>query len=122
MTVFVGYEGQQKTKEMYHVTNVKHSDGHVVAPSQGNPEEDEEISASRTFWIRLTWIYLAVFCLTICVIGTIAYGYGLTKRNLSTCTSSADITEILLRIEELERKINIFENSVPIVAGDEVKV
>ena len=129
MTMFICYGNTKKAKEEFLAHNsVPFSNDFVTNPQTknqcGTVQEEEKELSSKAFWIRLTWIYLIVMSLTIGVIGTVAYKYRLTKTpSLNTaCSCTTDTKRLFLRMEELERKINSFENYFPITSEDDIKV
>ena len=112
MTVFVYNETREKPTEPY---LIKNSNIDVTNMSANEKErETGSVNTSKLFWIKVTGIYLLLFSLTICVIGTLGYGYRLTNRISNHCSCAIDSEGIILRIEELERRLNIYEKYVPI--------
>ena len=100
-----------------HVNNNPQSPNHFM-----DAKDDEKLSSSKSLWIRLTGIYLIVLTVTICIIGTIVYLFVLPKVPLNTCNCSTNTKGIFARIEELERKLNLFEKSLPAFLEFEAQV
>ena len=126
--MFICYGNTKKAKEEILVHNsVPFSKDFVTNPQTknqcGTVQGEEKELSSKAFWIRLTWIYLIVLSLTIGVIGTVAYKYRLTNTPLNTaCICTTDTKKLFLRMEELERKINSFENYFQITSEDDIEV
>ena len=107
MTV-IGYDNsREKLSEPYSV--IPHENNMTNIPVKMKKTEVESANNSKVFWIKITGIYLVLFSLTICVIGTLGYGHRILNKISDNCRCSSNSKEILLRIEELERKINSFE-------------
>jgi len=107
MTV-IGYDNsREKLSEPY--TVIPHENNMTNIPVKMKKTEVDSANNSKVFWIKITGIYLVLFSLTICVIGTLGYGHRISNKISDNCRCSSNSKEILLRIEELERKINSFE-------------
>ena len=107
MTV-MGYDNnREKLPAPY--TVIPHENNMTNIPAKMNTTDVEPANNSKVFWIKITGIYLILFSLTICVIGTLGYGHRFLSRSSDSCHCSSDSKDILLRIGELERKVNSFE-------------
>jgi hypothetical protein len=123
MTIFVCYPDQHKEKKEYVVNNSYNNADNATEGSQKILQENKGIEcSSRTVWIRVLWICSIVLSLTICLLATIACRYESTKNDLSSCKCSSDTKRIILRLEELERKVNLYEQSVPAVLEHRLQV
>ena len=107
MTVFSYNKSREKIIEPCVV--MPHENIMTNIPAKMNKMEVESRNNSKIFWIKITGIYLILFSLTICGIGTLGYGHRFLNRKSDTCSCSSNSNDILLRIEELERKVNSFE-------------
>ena len=88
-----------------------------------DPKEDERLSSFKRVLIRSAGIYMIVFTLTIFMIGAIMYLYMLAKGHNNACNNGCINTEELFaRIENLERRLESFENSLPHVPEIEAQV
>ena len=123
MTMFVCYPDQHKTNQEYVVNNSNNIAGNATKGSHKIMQESKRIECcNRTIWIRVALICSIVFSLTICLLATIACRYESTNNYFSTCKCSTDSKGLLLRLEELERKVSLFEQSVAAVQADRLKV
>ena len=121
--MFVCYPDQQKAKQEYVVNNSNNISDNGTKGSQKIIQESKGIACSnRTIWIRVALICSIVLSLTICLLATIPCRYESTKNNFSSCKCSTDTKGLLLRLEELERKVSLFDQSVAAVQKDRLQV
>ena len=119
MTMFICYPPDPyKAKNEYVGNNANNIANNVTKASQKSIQENTGIACrSRVAWICSILLFFLIGILT-----TIAYRYQSTTNNFSSCKCSEYTNEILLRLEELERKVNLFEQSVPAVLDDRLQV
>ena len=119
MTMFICYPpDQHKAKQEYLGNNSNNIANNVTKASQKSIQENTGIACS----IRVAWICSILLFFLIGILTTIAYRYQSTTNNFNSCKCSKDTDGILLRLEELERKVNLFEQSVPAVLYDRPQV
>ena len=120
MTVFVNNEVRGKMTEPY-LSKTQFNDMTEI-PLNTNKTEEKSSNNTKIFWIKITGIYFVLFSLTICLIGTLGFGHRILNKISDTCSCSIDSKNIILRIEELERKIKSYETYAPIISEFESQV
>ena len=111
MTVFVYSENREKMTEPY----VIESPGNERKSELAKPikNESESTNSNKLVWIRIIVAYILILSFTLFLIGALCFGLGLIKRTSDPLTCTPDLKNILLRIEELERKAQLYERYVP---------
>ena len=109
------YLGKNQNNPSSPMTTIPQTRSHLM-----EVKEDERVASCKSFWIRLIGIYFMLLTVTICIIGTILYLFVLPKSPVNACNYSTK--GIYARIEELERKLHLFERSFPADIKYEVKV
>ena len=112
MTVFVYSENREKMTEPYVIECPENERKSEFAKPIKN--ESESANSNKIVWIRIIVAYILILSFTLFSIGAFYFGLGLIKRTSDPLTCSPDMKNILLRIEELERKAQLYERYMPI--------
>lgn len=112
MTVFVYSENREKMTEPYLIESRGNEMKSELAKTI--KDESESTNSNKIVWIRIIVAYILILSFTLFSIGALCFGLGLIKRTSGPLTCSPDLNNILLRIEELERKAQLYERYVPI--------
>ena len=111
MTVFVYSENHEKMTEPYLIESPGNERKSELAKPIKN--ESESTNSNKLVWIRIIVAYILILSFTLFLIGALCFGLGLIKRTSDPLTCTPDLKNILLRIEELERKAQLYERYVP---------